>query len=232
MKRALLFTCEHGGARVPPNYRPLFAGPASKRKLQSHRGSDIGALSLARSLALSFDAPLYASTVTRLLVDLNRSIGHPRLFSEISRDLRPAERKELLDEHYFPHRNRVEVWIEAKTRRGDQVLHIGVHSFTPQIDGRERNADVGLLYDPARSAEKTLCARWKAGFREVDPALRVRRNYPYLGKADGFVPHLRRTFPARQYVGMELEVNQALLATPRGRRRAADSIRESLRLAL
>jgi len=163
---------------------------------------------------------------------LNRSIGHPRLFSEFSRNLRSAERKELLDEHYFPHRNRVEVWIEAKVRRGERVLHIGVHSFAPQIDGSDRNADIGLLYDPARSAEKALCARWKVGFRQIDPALRVRRNYPYLGTADGFVPYLRRTFPARQYVGIELEVNQALLATRRGRRRAADSIRESLRLAL
>ena len=229
MKRALLFTCEHGGARVPPKYGSLFARPSAKRKLESHRGSDHGALSLARALALAFDAPLYESTVTRLLVDLNRSIGHPQLFSELSRSLGPEERAKLLAEHYFPHRDRVESWIASHTRRGGRVLHIGVHSFTPRIDGRLRQADIGLLYDPSRSGEKALCDRWKAAFREVDPPLRVRRNYPFLGKADGFVTHLRRMFPAGQYLGIELEVSQALLATSSGRRRAAGSIRNSLR---
>ena len=62
----LLVTCEHGGNRVPKRYRRLFAGWESV--LASHRGYDPGALTLARELARAFDAPLVASTVTRLLV--------------------------------------------------------------------------------------------------------------------------------------------------------------------
>lgn len=44
------------------------------------------------------------------------------------------------------------------------------------------------------------------------PELRVRRSYPYLGKTDGHATFLRRKYPTTSYVGVELEVNQALLS--------------------
>jgi predicted N-formylglutamate amidohydrolase len=229
--RALVLTCEHGGARVPSQYRQLFDGAAAGKALASHRGSDIGALRLARALQSAFRVPLYASGVTRLLVDLNRSVGHPGLFSEFSKRLGSTEQTALLNRHYFPHRHAVESWMDGQVRRGRQVVHIGVHSFTPRVDGRIRQADLGLLYDPSRARERALCARWKSALAAIDPELRVRRNYPYLGKSDGFVTHLRKRFDARQYLGVELEVNQALLESIHGRRRAEKSIIESLRLA-
>jgi predicted N-formylglutamate amidohydrolase len=174
---------------------------------------------------------LHASTVTRLLVDLNRSVKHPQLFSEFSRRLDPDERAELLRQHYFPHREAIESWIDEHVRRGKQVLHIGVHSFAPRVNGQVRKADLGLLYDPSRRSERQLCGVWKEALCQVAPELRIRRNYPYLGKADGLVTHLRKKFSASCYAGIELEANQALLATPRGRRRAAKSVAESLRAA-
>lgn len=184
---------------------------------------------MARSLARDLRAPLFSSTVTRLLVDLNRSVGHSQLYSELSKALGPAEREALLERYYFPHRERIESWIERRSRSGQQVLHIGVHSFAPRIDGHTRRADIGLLYDPARLPERRLCARWKTALHEIDPELRVRRNYPYSGNADGLVTHLRRVFSSRRYLGIEIEANQALLATARGRRRAADSMATSIR---
>ena len=38
--------------------------------------------------------------------------------------------------------------------------------------------------------------------------LRVRRNYPYRGDADGLTTTLRRRFPWQRYLGIEIEVNQ------------------------
>jgi predicted N-formylglutamate amidohydrolase len=226
--RALLLTCEHAGARVPGEYRHLFRSKAAQNALRTHRGSDLGALGLARQLSLTLDAPLYASSVTRLLVDLNRSVGHPRLLSEFSKPLSGAQREVLLQRYYFPHRDSVESWIAQRVKAGSAVLHIGVHSFTPEIDGRPRTADVGLLYDPARSTERSLCERWTSELKARDQTLRVRRNYPFLGKNDGLVTHLRRRFAAASYVGIELEVNQSLLETRQGKRRAATSIAGSL----
>jgi len=228
--QVLVLTCEHGGARVPSQYQDLFAGAAARKALASHRGSDIGALPLARALERALHVPLYASVVTRLLVDLNRSVGHPGLFSEFSKRLNRTEQTALLNRHYFPHRHAVEFWIDGQVRRGRKVLHIGVHSFVPRVDGRIRQADVGLLYDPSRAAELAFCKRWKSALRAIDPALRVRRNYPYLGKSDGFVTYLRKRFGARSYLGIELEVNQAFLEPIRDRRRAQKSLTESLRL--
>jgi hypothetical protein len=56
-----------------------------------------------------------------------------------------------------------------------------------------------------------LAAIWKAIFAEEYPRLRVRRNYPYAGKGDGMTRSLRRSFPPKRYVGIELELNQALV---------------------
>ena len=197
--------------------------------LNSHRGSDLGALQLARALARSLSAPLHLNTVTRLLVDLNRSIGHPRLFSEFSSGLDPAERATLLERHYFPYRKGIESWIERQVRRRHQVVHVGIHSFAPEIGRRTRTADLGLLYDPSRRSEQVFCRTWQTALGAVDPPLRVRRNYPYLGKADGLTTYLRTLFGPQQYLGIELEANQAMLATTPDRRRVAQSVSESLR---
>ena len=68
-----LVTCEHGGNDVPPRYRYLFEG--IEHLLDTHEGYDPGALALAETLANTLAAPLVASTTTRLLVELNRSLG-------------------------------------------------------------------------------------------------------------------------------------------------------------
>lgn len=212
MNVRLILSCEHGGNRVPAAYRPLFDTPRGAPALASHRGLDHGALELARSLAARLRAPLYAATVTRLLVDLNRSQGHPRLLSEFSRPLTGPQRSRLIARYYLPYRERVRQAVAQAVERGERVCHLSVHSFAPLIDGRARNADFGLLYDPSRRGERRLCAVWARKLRESGAAkLRVRRNYPYRGTADGFATQLRTLFGPREYLGIELEVNAALL---------------------
>jgi predicted N-formylglutamate amidohydrolase len=206
---ALLITCEHGGNRIPARYRALFRG--RRALLDSHRGYDPGALVMARTLAAAFNAPLVASTVSRLVVDLNRSIGHPRLFSAATHGAPLVLRAEIVERHYLPHRGEVERLVTQAVGRGRRVIHIASHSFTPALDGKVRRADVGLLYHPGRRGEAALCARWKASLANVAPELRVRRNYPYAGKGDGLTSHLRLRFPPGAYVGIELEVNQKIV---------------------
>jgi predicted N-formylglutamate amidohydrolase len=202
----LVLTCEHGGNRIPPAFRPLFAG--FETLLQTHRGHDPGALALARELAAALAAPLFFSTTSRLLVDLNRSQAHPRLYSEATRGAPPALRRQILERHYLQYRGRVEAHVADAVARGARVIHISSHSFTPVLDGDVRNADIGLLYDPARPGEVDLCRRWQAMLEAGAPALKVRRNYPYTGTSDGFTAYLRRRFPPGAYVGIEVEVNQ------------------------
>lgn len=202
----LVITCEHAGNVVPNRYRPLFVG--HEHLLPTHRGWDPGALLLAREMAERFDAPLYFDETTRLLADLNRSVGSRELHSEATRHLSRSERRELLEAHYHPHRRRVDAAMAAAVAGGDRVVHIASHSFTPELNGHVRTADIGLLYDPGRPGEVAFTGAWLAALGRADPTLRLRRNYPYIGKSDGVAQVMRRRYPPERYVGIELEVNQ------------------------
>lgn len=226
----LIITCEHGGNRIPAPYRTLFRG--QQALLDSHRGHDPGALVMATELADTFGAPLVASTTSRLLVDLNRSIGHPQLFSAATRDAPAETREQIVKHHYRPHRRQAEHLVADSVGRGDRAIHIAAHSFTPELGGKVRRADVGLLYDPARHGEVELCARWKHSLAALAPDLRVRRNYPYAGKSDGLTSHLRLRFAPDKYVGVELEVNQSIVSAGGRRWRALRHVlSDSLRTA-
>jgi predicted N-formylglutamate amidohydrolase len=210
-----IITCEHGGNRIPGPYLRLFRGQGPL--LDSHRGYDPGSLVIAKALASACRAPLVASTTSRLLIDLNRSIGHPQLFSAVTRGAPAQIRAQIVERYYRPYRVQVERLVKQAVSRGHRVIHISSHSFTPELNGKVRGTDVGLLYHPARRGEAEVCARWKESLAASAPEFRVRRNYPYAGKGDGLTSHLRLRFAQSDYVGIELEVNQSIVLTA-GRR--------------
>ena len=203
----LLITCEHGGNRIPAAYARLFRGASAV--LNSHRGWDPGALTLARQLAKSLRRPLLPVTVSRLFVEANRAPTNRRIWSAYTKGLPLAERKAILDRYWRPHRTLVEKTVASAIGRGNRVLHIAVHSFTPVLDGEVRNADIGLLYDSRRKRERAVCRSWGRLVRGLDRSLRVRYNYPYPGATDGLATWLRKRHPETRYVGIELEINQA-----------------------
>ena len=205
----LVITCEHGGREVPRDHAALFLG--WEALLDSHRGWDAGALEIGRRMADAFGAPLHVATTTRLLVDLNRSIGHRQLFSEVTRALPRAGRQEIVDRHYRPHRQAVEAEIAHLIASGRRVVHVASHSFTPTLGNVTRRADVAWLYDPRRPGEVAFAQAWMQAFAQLAPDLRLRRNYPYRGRGDGLTAALRRRHPDPVYVGIELEVNQRLV---------------------
>ncbi|MGH9461756.1 MAG: N-formylglutamate amidohydrolase [Vicinamibacteria bacterium] len=209
----LVLTCEHGGNRIPREYARLFRG--AKRLLDSHRGWDPGALGVARFLARRFRLPLRSVTWSRLLVESNRAPTNRRIWSRFTAGLPTEDRTHILESYWWPHRLEVQKALRTVLAGQRRAVHIAVHSFTPVYDGELRNADIGLLYDSRRSREKGFCTRWEEILEQLDPEIRVRRNYPYRGAADGLTTWLRRRLPERDYVGVELELNQALLASRR-----------------
>ncbi len=163
---------------------------------------------MARALARAFDAPLLGSTVSRLLVELNRSPGRQFRESPVMRLASRATRAALCERYYTPHWTAAEAFVAAAVAAGRRVLHVSSHSFTPSLDGAMRTADVGLLYDPRRSRERALCKRWQATLRTRIPGWITRRNYPYRGSGDGLTRYLRSRFADDAYCGIELEINQ------------------------
>lgn len=208
-----VITCEHGGNRIPQAYRSYFSG--REALLESHQGWDPGALPLARAIARSLGAPLQTSTVSRLVVELNRSPHHPSLFSPIARTMPPETRHRILEEAYHPYRNRLVGLLAERIDSGVRVLHLAIHTFTPELRGVVRGLEMGILYDPARSREKAFAREWRRVIRDRIPesrtGIRIRLNSPYRGKADGLPTWLRTRFPPEAYLGLEVEVNQGVI---------------------
>lgn len=205
--RTILLSCEHGGNEIPAAYLPYFKD--QDHLLASHRGWDIGALDVAKAISSALQVKLHAATLSRLLIELNRSLHHPSLFSSLTKGLPKQEKERIIASNYLPYRTEVLRDIEEQLAKGSEVIHISVHSFTPVLNGEVRNADIGLLYDPSRSGEKKFCKEWKQELLKYS-GFKIRFNYPYKGTADGFTTYLRKKFP-EQYIGLELELNQALL---------------------
>ena len=226
MPSVVILTCEHASNRVPKRWARAFRGKESV--LRTHRGYDLGAEDVAVRLARLLDAPLLVGTASRLVVDLNRSPSHPRLFSEFTRSLPGSERALILRQVYAPHRAAVERAVRLSGSRGVTVVHVAIHSFTPVLNGVRRTADVGLLFDPARARESLLCRAWRAALRDANGTLRVRLNYPYRGTSDGLTTALRRTHDGASYLGVEVELGNEWIRTPQGAREAAELLGATL----
>ena len=109
------------------------------------------------------------------------------------------------------YRDRLKQIIAEQLQQGP-VLHLSLHSFTPVLKRQRRSADIGILYDPARTQEMRFAKELQSCLRR-ESTLRVRRNYPYLGYADGMTTWLRKHYAQTQYLGIEIELNQAMLAS-------------------
>ena len=221
----VIISCEHAKNKIPKQYEPFFRDAGSL--LSSHRGYDIGALCLAKQLAAALAAPLFITEVSRLLVDCNRSIHNPKIFSECVKVVSKKEKSKIIDRYYRPYRDRVEGVIQDAVSIGKKVVHFSVHTFISKLGGMPRDFDIGILYDPHRDSE-ALFARCllqvirASSYEKDDIFANIRNslnmsigiegccafaNKPYKGTADGFTTYLRKRFP-QNYIGIEIEVNQ------------------------
>ncbi|MCF4101521.1 N-formylglutamate amidohydrolase [Gillisia sp. M10.2A] len=201
----LIISCEHAGNEIPPHYAYLFEN--NKEVLNSHQGIDLGAFDIYKKLVKLADYHEHTTT-SRLLIEVNRSQHHRSLFSEFTKSLSPDEKTKLIEKYFSNYRDKIENKIKEYIALGENVLHISVHSFTPVLNGIVREANIGLLYDPANNSEKEFSKLFKTELKVLNPRLKIRYNYPYKGTADGFTTYLRRRFPLN-YAGIELEINQS-----------------------
>ncbi len=209
----LVITCEHASNRIPARYANL---GLSERVLDSHIAWDAGARPLARNCARHFLCVYHEGRYSRVLIDLNRSPHHRDLIPTTTFGVRvpgntaltPAERQARIRRYYEPYRAAVRQDIK-RVARHRTCLHLSFHTFTPRLAGVTRRADVGVLYDPGRRIERDVALGLVAAFKRA--GFRTRSNYPYRGTGDGLTTYCRGTYPARRYLGIELEFNQRLL---------------------
>ena len=96
---------------------------------------------------------------------------------------------------------------KTQSAKNATIVHLGIHSFTPVLNGKVRNTDIGILYDPSRPQERAYAQVIKSEIKRLYPTMKVRFNYPYKGTTDGLTTTLRKKFGQR-YVGIEIEINQ------------------------
>ncbi|MBR8536196.1 N-formylglutamate amidohydrolase [Carboxylicivirga sediminis] len=203
--KVVVLSCEHGGNEIPSAYEKLFVN--ANKTLSSHRGYDIGALELFYLIKNDYVVYKQCATVSRLLVDVNRSLHRRTLFSEYTKGLTKDDKSVIMDKYYYGFRKPFEQLIAMLWQQNKTVLHLSVHSFTPSLNGEKRQTDFGILYNPERKQEKQFALIWKAELNRLLPDYRVRFNYPFRGKPDGHVRYYRDR-EEEKYLGIEFEMNQ------------------------
>lgn len=212
--KRLLLTCEHAGNRVPSKYLHLFE--YDNEVLDTHRGYDIGAQNIALKMAVELETQFISYHYTRLLIEPNRTIAALDLFSQYSINLSDDEKGRLLKEYHNPYQQLVEDNARKIINDSGHVVHVGIHTFTPELNGIVRDGDIGVLFDPERRQEAMFANLWLKELGCTFPDFISRPNYPYLGTDDGLTTRLRTLFPSSQYLGFELEVKNTLMHPSNG----------------
>ncbi len=222
----LIISCEHAVNTVPPEYQHLFE--KNKSILESHHAIDFGSLAIAKRLSESLNCEYTQSNVTRLLVDCNRNGNHTHCFSDYTKLLSKTEKQQLLTQFHHPFHQQTKGLIQASIDSNQQVLHLSIHSFAPVLNGNIRNAGIGLLYDSHRHGEKEVARQWSSLLIH-QTAYRIRMNYPSSCINEGFINSLRKRYVERDYLGIELQINQALLQDAESLDEIVDALSISLR---
>ena len=200
-----MLTCEHASNRLPAAFKK--AVPESV--LNTHRAYDIGAAQIFRKLVKFAKPEFYCEgKYSRLFVDLNRTITNKSAFSEYYEQLNKATASKVKAQataYWSEYRAVIEKFVKANVK--NEIIHLGIHSFTPELNGKVRNTDIGILYDPSRPKECELAKVIKAEIKRLHPEMKVRFNYPYKGSSDGLTTTLRKKIGPR-YAGLEIEINQ------------------------
>jgi predicted N-formylglutamate amidohydrolase len=222
----LVLTCEHASCAIPPEYDDLGLDAGQQRE---HIGWDIGARVVTETLAGVFDAPAIVSGVSRLVIDCNRDLADHDLIVVESHGVRipgnqtvdAAERRRRIRDFYLPFHDTIDAVLAA---RRDALL-FSVHSFTPELNGRRRRFDAGVLFDEHAAAAERF------GNALAATGLTVRYNEPYSG-LDGLIFSARTHGQRHGLCYLELELNNRLLREPSAARQVAGQVTAALRTLL
>jgi predicted N-formylglutamate amidohydrolase len=180
-----LILCDHASNALPPIYGTLGL-PAAE--LERHIAYDIGAATVARTLAARLRAPAVLAPYSRLLIDPNRGLDDPTLIMKLSDSavvpgnagIDAAERALRIERYYRPYHDAVAAAIESALARGRPPDIIAIHSFTPFWKLTARPWHAGVLWEGDRRLPAALIAELAA-----DPELKVGDNEPYAGGLTG-----------------------------------------------
>ena len=184
--------------------------------MNRHIAFDPGAEAVSRHLAQAMNAPAILSRFSRLVIDPNRGPDDPTLVMQLydgsiipgNRRVDAAEvarRKALA---YDPYHDAITTQIDAMQARDVQPNLIAIHSFTPQLRGKDpRPWHIGVLWDRDDRLARPLIEALAA-----DPEITVGDNEPYSGQLRGDCMYRHGTLRGLPHVLIELRND--LIAQP------------------
>ena len=224
---ALVLVCDHASHFIPAQYAGL--GLADEDR-QRHIGWDIGALELSRQLSQRLDAPLLHTTLSRLLLDVNRQPDAHDAIVGVSEDiaipgnhaLGAEERALRCDWIYRPYHAAIETLIAQRIADARPVGVVAVHSFTPLYRGQLRPWQIGVLSQRDRRMADAVLDGLR-GDNELLVGDQVGDNQPYA-PTDGVYHTLERHAEAHGLPCVMLEVRNDLIRNTPGQAAWADRL--------
>lgn len=175
-----VLVCDHASNRIPDGFDGLGLRPHERLM---HIAWDPGALAVALQLSERLDAPLVHSTVSRLVVDCNRTDTAPDLIPVVSEltaipgnsELEPGEKLMRVARYHAPFHAAITDLLDRRQAAGQETILVTVHSYTPVYKGVQRPWPIGLIHGRdmsfTRAVGDALLAEW--------PDLNLGWNEPY-----------------------------------------------------
>jgi predicted N-formylglutamate amidohydrolase len=201
---------DHAGARIPRSLGDLGL-PAAE--LKRHIAWDIGALAVARRVAVTLDAGLIAQNYSRLVIDCNRD---PKVESSIpplsestaipgnahlSEEQRSVRRREIFE----PYHQRIRERLNAREEAGRPTVLVALHSMTDVYLGVRREMHAAILYNRDRRFAQLMLENLRR-----EPGLNIADNEPYF-VSDATDYTIPRHGEARGLPHVEIELRQDLI---------------------
>jgi predicted N-formylglutamate amidohydrolase len=226
-RSAFVILVDHASRRIPRRLGDLGL-PASE--LVRHIAWDIGALAVAKRMAVLLDAPLIAQNYSRLVIDCNRDPKVPTSIPTVGelRDipgnigLSAAEITARRVEIFEPYHARVRALLDARAAAAQSTILVAQHSMTNVFKGVHRPMQAAVLYNRDRRLAHLVLDALR---REA--ALTIGDNEPYFvsDETDYSVP---RHGEARGLPHVEIEIRQDLIGEAAGQEAWAQRLSEVL----
>jgi predicted N-formylglutamate amidohydrolase len=222
----ILITCEHASNELPSPYK--WSASDSRDFKNAHWAWDIGAKQMSLELAEEMKVMCIYAKYSRLLCDVNRHITADTLFRkqgdgkivDLNKNVDQLESLNRITKYYVPYY----YTLKEKAAELKPKFVFSVHSFTPVYEGKQREVEIGILFNRSEELSEKICKglqerRWVAKLNE-----------PYSGK-DGIytVDSLVEAGNPSERTGLEFEFRNDLLQDVRTRERLKKDVVEVLK---
>jgi len=211
-----VLVCDHASNRIPSPYGDL--GLCAVDRLR-HIAWDPGALPVSLQLVDLLDAPLIHSTVSRLVIDCNRTYDAPDLIPTVSEATEipgnevvgEADRASRIAKFHTPFHEAIAAVLDRRALAGKESILVAMHSFTPVYKGVERPWPIGLIH----GVDTAYTRRVFEGLQASDPELHVGWNEPYAA-LNGVTYTLEHHGDGRGLASTMIEIRHDEILEPEG----------------